>query len=118
MGNFFNRFGHLLLLVIERAMWPATKALFTFMWEVVRLVTLPIAKRSGELGATLLPYGVGIAGVMGGLYAILDAPQHLQDQAIACIALVLFFVLLLAAFKPSTKKIGPPSQHNGRRRSR
>lgn len=109
--------GHLFLLVIERALWPAIKGVIWLFWEVVKYITLPLAKKVGEVGAALLPYTIGVIAAVGGLYALLHAPQHLQEQAIAFIAIVVFFGMLWAVFKPAKKPATPP-RHQGRRRRR
>jgi len=118
MNNFFRGVGHYSLLFIERALWPAIKGLVWLFWEVVKHLTLPLAKKGGEVGATLLPYALGIVAVVGGLYALLRAPQHLQEQAIALVAFAVFCGMLWAVFKSAKKPVATPPRHQGRRRRR
>ena len=118
MNNFLRSVGHFFLLVIKRALWPAIKGVVWLFWEVVKRLTLPLAKKGGEVGAVLLPFAIGALGVVGGLYALLRAPQHLQEQAIAFIAIVVFCGMSWAVFKPAKKPAATPPRHQGRRRRR
>jgi len=108
-SQFIGKIGRGCGLVIEHALWPATKAIFGLLWETLCSILRPSAKSAGEGMAKLVPFFLVVGVVAGGLYGLLHAPQHLQEQGVALVALLVFCMMMWAALKPSSKKkVEPP----------
>lgn len=116
--TFMNGVGQALAWTGKNMVWPATKAVFGLLWFVVCALVQPCAKSAGEGLGKVMPFLVVVGVVVGGLYGLLHAPKHLQEQGVAIVALTIFCLVLWAVLKPSTKKADPPARHNGRRRRR
>ena len=115
-SHFAAKVAHGCALVVEHALWPATKAVFGLFWEVLCALLRPGAKSAGEGVGKAMPFVLVVGLVVGGLYGLLHAPQHLQEQGVTLVGLLVFCLMLWAVFKPSKKKDGPPPRPHGRRR--
>ena len=114
--SFITGVGDAFVWVGNSILWPATKAIFGLLWELFCLILRPSAKSAGEGISKAIPFLLVVGVVTGGLYGLLHAPQHLQDQGVAIIALVTFCLMLWGVFKPSKKKAGLPPRHRERDR--